>query len=165
VEAMILADATLWWLVSPGVRVQAGDDGCLTVTFEDVLYGDGRAEVVGAAVPSGGGLVPGVLLVPGADQRDGRGPVLLLPRPPGGRPMIIPHRHDPVARSAAQPGPAAGWELGAGQKGDGWGAWPQDREAREFPSPWAGGNDTPELTSAVWSTLTEDPAKRCRAPP
>jgi hypothetical protein len=54
---MILADATLWWLVSPGVRVQAaaGEDGCLAVTFEDGLYGDGRAEVVGVAVPSGGG--------------------------------------------------------------------------------------------------------------
>jgi hypothetical protein len=55
VEALILADATLWWLVSPGVRTEAahGEDGCLTVTFGDDLYGDGPAEVVGIAVPSG----------------------------------------------------------------------------------------------------------------
>jgi hypothetical protein len=79
--------------------------------------------------------------------------------------MIIPRRHDPVARSAAQLGAVTGRELGAGPKGGGWGAWTQDGKAREFPSPWAGGNDTPELTSAVWSTLIEDLAKRCRAPP
>ena len=57
VEAMILADPSLWWLVSPGVRVEAAprEDGGLTVTFEDGLYGDGPAEVVGVAVPSGEG--------------------------------------------------------------------------------------------------------------
>jgi hypothetical protein len=77
--------------------------------------------------------------------------------------MIIPHRHDPVARSAAQPGPAAGRGLGAGQKGGGWGAWSWGREAREFPAPRAGGNGTPELTSAVWSALAKDPAKLCRS--
>lgn len=56
-EAMILADATLWWLVSPGLRIETapGEDGCMTVIFEDDLYGDGRAEVVGIAVPSGEG--------------------------------------------------------------------------------------------------------------
>jgi len=57
VQAMIVADPGLWWLVSSGVRIQAApaQDGCLTVTFDDDLYGDGRAEVVGVAVPSGGG--------------------------------------------------------------------------------------------------------------